>query len=163
MAKVMKSRMKKALGDSFVLIRTGWVLLPTSVGIGVVAAAGGMVERSGPLFGFILVFGWLLSFLTGVLQRIMPFLASMHSVRPGAKPILLSVLTARRPLRIHLIGHLTGLVLVATGIVFENGLVVRMGAVAGLLGALGFAVFAGRIGWKLWRHLNIAPHPVEKK
>lgn len=162
MAKVMKSRMKKALGDSFILIRAGWVLLPASVAFGLAAACGVQVDRSAPLFGFILVFGWLLSFLMGVLQRIMPFLASMHSVRPGVKPILVSVLTARRPLRVHLIGHLTALVLVAIGIVTADGLIVRAGAVAGLAGALGFAVFAGRMGWTLWRHLNAVPQTAEK-
>jgi hypothetical protein len=163
MTKVMKSRMKKALGDSFILIRAGWVLLPVSAGIGLIAAAGIVVDRSGPLFGFILVFGWLLSFLMGVLQRIMPFLASMHSVRPGGKTILVSVLTAGLPLRVHMICHLTALVLVSIGIITAESVFVRAGALAGLVGALGFAVFAGRMAWKFWWHLNAAQRGLENE
>lgn len=162
MAKVMKSRMRKALGDSFLLIRLGWVLLPVSVVLGLAAAQGWAVDRTGPLFGFLLVFGWLLSFLIGVLQRIMPFLASMHSVRPGLKPILVSVLTPARPLRLHLIGHLAALASVGAGLVFGSELAVRIGALAGVVGALGFAAFAGKMGWRLWRHLNISQQPTEK-
>ncbi|MDR3441280.1 hypothetical protein [Telmatospirillum sp.] len=152
MAKVMKSRMREALGDSFVLIRLGWVLLPVSVGFGLTAAAGVAVDRTGPLFGFILVFGWLLSFLMGVLQRIMPFLASMHTVRPGAKPILVSSLTPARPLRVHMIGHLGAVLLVAVGLACDSGLAVRLGAFSGLIGSLGFATFFANMIWKLWRH-----------
>jgi hypothetical protein len=163
MVKVMKSRMKKSLGDSFVLIRTGWLLLPPSVCCGVAAAFGLMVDRSGPMFGFLLVFGWLLSFLTGVLQRIMPFLASLHSVRPGMKPILMATLIAARPLRIHMIGHMTALVLVSLGILAGNGSIIRVGALAGAIGAIGFAFFAGRMGWILMCNLRIPSQITEKK
>lgn len=162
MAKVMKSRMRKTLGDPFILIRTGWVLLPVSVLIGLFAAAGMAVDRTGPLFGFVLVFGWLLSFLMGVLQRIMPFLASMHSVRPGVKPILVSALIADKPLRVHMACHLAALALVAVGIAADSGLTVRVGAALGTIGALAFAVFAGRLWQKLSAHLKSAPQPVAK-
>jgi hypothetical protein len=70
------------------------------------------------------------------------------------KPILLSVLTAPRSLRVHMICHLTALVLVGTGIAAANGSIVRAGALAGVVGALGFATFAVRVGWKLRQHLK---------
>ncbi len=154
MFKVMKSRMKKQLGGSFVLIRLGWVLMPVSIGLGLAAAAGLGASWSATLFGFVLVFGWLLSFLTGVLQRILPFLASMYSVAPGVKPVLVSRLTAERPLKIHLICHCLALTLIAGGIVSGQGLLVRLGAAAGLTGAAAFAGFAGLVWFRLARHLK---------
>ncbi len=157
MFKVMKSRMKKQLGGSFVLIRLAWVLMPASIVLGLASGAGMGEAWSPTLFGFILVFGWLLSFLTGVLQRIIPFLASMYSVAPGVKPVLVSKLTAERPLRIHLICHCLALALVAAGIVSGQGLVVQLGAAAGLTGAAAFAWFAGLVWLRMTRHRSARP------
>lgn len=161
MATIMKGRMKKSLGDSFRLIRLAWVMLPLSLMVGLAAASGVAVDRSGPLFGFLLVFGWLLSMLTGVLQRILPFLGSMVSVRPGIKPVLMSKLIAPGALRAHMVCHFAALALVATGIVSAQGLVVRLGAVVGLAGALAFAGFAANLWYQLSRHMNPRPQPSE--
>jgi len=107
------------------------------------ANAGVATDVTGTLFGFVLVFGWLLSFLTGVLQRIMPFLASMHSTgRSTARPILPSALTDDRAARVHLVGHGMGLALVAAGIVTGQPGLVRLGAAFGLAGALALIWFA---------------------
>ena len=157
----MRSRNRKRLGDSFKSICLGWILLPVSIVVGLAAAGGIAVDVNGPLFGFVLVFGWLLSFLTGVLQRIMPFLASMHSVRPGVKPILLSVLTADRPLRVHMVCHGAALALIAGGIVSGEVVAIRLGAAIGLVGALAFGWFAGRLWATLRRHLNMPAQPTE--
>ena len=157
MAKLMKARMRRKLGDSFLLIRLAWVLLPLTILLGMTVEAGLVIDRSGPLFGFLLVFGWLLSFLLGVMQRIMPFLASMHSIRPGIKPALVSALTADRPLRVHLIGHVAGLSLVAAGIVLAVPLLVRLGAACGLVGAVAFLIFAVT----LWRRMHLHLNPAE--
>lgn len=154
MAKVMKSRMRKQLGGSFILVRLGWVLMPVSIVVGLAAAAGLRPEVTGTLFGFLLVFGWLLTFLTGALQRIIPFLASMYSVRDGVKPVLVSKLTAERPLRVHLVCHCTALAVVSGGIVSGQDMVVRLGGAIGLVGALAFATFAGLAWRNLHQHLN---------
>ena len=106
-------------------------------------AAGLATDVTGTLFGFVLVFGWLLSFLTGVLQRIMPFLASMHSAAYSTvRPILPTALTDERSARLHLLGHVAGLALVAAGIVAGQPVVVRLGAVLGLAGAVALLWFA---------------------
>lgn len=157
MSLVMKARMRKELGSSFVLIRLGWAMLPISIVAGMVAATGWRPDITVPLFGFLLVFGWLLTFLTGVLQRIMPFLASMHSYRPGIKPVLVSALTAELPLKIHLWCHLAALAAVAAGIVAGQYWLVRLGATAGLAGAVAFAVFAAVLWQRLRRHVNPTP------
>jgi hypothetical protein len=162
MGKVLSGRMRKRLGDSFVLVRLAWVMMPLSIVIGLLAVAGVASDRTGPLFGFVLVFCWLLSFLMGVLQRIMPFLASMHSVRKGIKPVLVSALTADRPLRLHLICHCTALALVAAGILSGETLLVRIGAAAGLIGALSFASFAVLLWRRMRQHLNQVTQTPEK-
>lgn len=158
---VMKTRMKKGLGGSFLLIRLAWVMLPASVLTGLTATAGVAVDKTAPLFGFLLVFGWLLSLITGVLQRIMPFLGSMFSTRPGLKPVLVSKLTAGQPLRVHLICHFAGLALVSAGILSGDGLVVRLGGAVGLVGAVAFALFAGLLWYRLTRHIHPTPQPSE--
>ena len=162
MAKVMKSRMRKQLGDSFILIRAAWVLLPVSILVGLLAAAGVMPQRTGPLWGFLAVFGCLLTFLLGVLQRILPFLASMHSVRPGVKPALVSALTADKPLKLHMVFHLLALALVSAGLAGEWSWLVRLGAAAGLIAAIAYAISAAHVGLSLRKHLNSAPQPTEK-
>lgn len=154
MALVMASRMKRRLGTSFVLMRLAWVLLPVGILVGLAAALGVAPEVTVPLWGFLLVFGWLLTFLLGVLQRIMPFLASMHSVRPGVPPVLVSAITAEAPLRLHLAAHLGALTLVGAGIIAGEAWLVRLGALTGGVGALAFAVFAAEVGRRLYRHLT---------
>lgn len=147
MVRLMASRMRKELGDSFVLVCLGWVLLPASIVVGLMAAMGLWQDSTAPLFGFLVVFGWLLSFTLGILQRIMPFLASMHTVGGEHKPVRLADLTSQPPLRLHLICHCAALLLMIAGIVGENTLAVRLGASAGLVGAISLLLFAGLI-WK---------------
>lgn len=162
MAKVMKSRMRKQLGDSFLLIRLAWVMMPTSIVVGLLAALGVAPDRTGPLFGFLLVFGWLLTFLLGILQRILPFLASMHSVRPGVKPALVSALTADKPLRLHLVFHVMALALVSAGLAGQVGLLVRIGAACGLIAAISYALSAAHVGYVLRKHISNQSQPSEK-
>ncbi len=101
------------------------------------------------LFGFLLLTGWLLTFLTGILQRIMPFLASMHVVDERGRSPLLSELTAERPLMVHAICHFLALAICSAGIVLDAPMIVRIGAVFGLLGAVAFVVFTGFVVGKL--------------
>ena len=150
MHQVMKARMRRHLGDSFLLIRLAWILLPTSLIVAIVAALGGAPAITLPLFVFVLIFGWLLTFLLGVLQRIMPFLASMHSAKLGRKPVLVSTLTANRPLRIHLLCHGLALMLVAAGLIAKTQSLIQLGGTVGVVGGISFTTFA----WLLWRRLS---------
>lgn len=163
MALIMAKRMRRDLGGSFILIRTGWVLLPVSMVGGLLLGFGWHTEITAPLFGFLAIFGWLLSFLTGVLQRIMPFLASMHSARPGGKPALVSTLTAAWPLKVHFWCHYAALAGVCVGIVADQPVLIRAGAVAGLAGALAFAVFAALLWQRLVNHLKDTSDTAEIK
>ncbi len=65
------------------------------------------------LFGITLIGGWLLTFLLGILQRIVPFLASMHKPPGKGPPRTPSSLTDDRPLAVHFWCHLAALALLA--------------------------------------------------
>ncbi|MBC7905400.1 MAG: hypothetical protein H7Y60_01470 [Rhodospirillaceae bacterium] len=139
---VLKTRMRKRLETFFRMIKAAWLVLPASVLVGLFLALGDSPELTAPLWGWLLVFGWLLTFVTGILQRIMPFLASMHSGANGGKPALMSRLVADRPLLIHAIAHGLAVTLVAAGLLAQAPLLVRAGAASGLIGAVSFTLFA---------------------
>lgn len=153
----LKNRMRKRLGLSFVLIRASWGMLAAALLLLAVIWSGVPVPGGAVLFVFLAVAGWLLTFLLGVLQRIMPFLASMHAAGRGGMPPLLSELTAETPLRVHALCHGVALAAIAAGIVLDLPLLVRAGAAAGLGGAVSFAVFAAFVLLKLRRPPDESP------
>ncbi|CDK97488.1 conserved protein of unknown function [Magnetospirillum gryphiswaldense MSR-1 v2] len=140
--RVLAARMRKRLEPFFRLLKGGWVMLPLSLLAAAILALGPWPHVSGPVWGLLLVVGWLLSFATGILQRIMPFLASMHSAARGGKPVLLSHLTAQPVLMVHAAAHAGALALLLAAIGLDSPLIARLGALCGLAGALAFAVFA---------------------
>lgn len=151
MRTTLRGAMRSRLDASFVLIRFAWLCLPVSLLLGAALALTGPNQILGPLFGFVMLVGWLLSFVTGVLQKIMPFLASMNTARIGGKPALVSALADRRLLGIHRWCHLAGFGIVVVGILAEHPAIIRGGAVVGMVGALAFAGF----GATLWRRYRL--------
>ncbi len=137
----LKTGMRKRLGLSFVLVKSSWVALMICLALGLAIVLGVPIPNGATLFGFVLLAGWLLTFLTGILQRIMPFLASMHVAGAGGKPVMLSELTAENPLKVHAGCHVGAVTLCSLGIIANSGMLVRFGAALGLTGALAFAVF----------------------
>jgi len=88
MRAAFKTSMRKRLGLSFLMIRSSWVYLGLSLFLGLAILLGAPIPQAPALFGFVVLAGWLLTFVTGILQRIMPFLASMHgSGRSGLPKI----------------------------------------------------------------------------
>ena len=145
MALTLRRRMRARLGPEFLLITLAWLLCPVSLGL-----ALAMVLEIGPeplpaLFGFTLIFGWYLTFLLGVLQRILPFLASMHASRLGAKALSPARLSAAAPLTVHRWCHLAALGLVGTGLILGTSWIIRLGGLAGLIGALSFILFGAEV------------------
>lgn len=145
MTRMLKSRMRKRLDLSFVMMRVAWIMLPVSLIVGFLEVHGWLGSVGGTLFGFVLFAGWLLTMLLAILQRILPFLAAMHAARPDGRGPLASKLAAQLPLRVSTICHLVAVVMVAGGILSGLVVVVRMGAAVGLLGALAMALFGGTI------------------
>ncbi|MCP5367881.1 MAG: hypothetical protein H6906_10245 [Hyphomicrobiales bacterium] len=138
----LRTGMRKRLGLSFVLVKVAWLLLLASFPLGALAA----LDRLGPagpvLFGYVILFGWLLTFLMGILQRIIPFLAAMNASSTGAPPPRLSQLAEQQPLVIHAVCHFAGLAGIGAGIVLGQGHLVWLGASLGGIGALAFGWFA---------------------
>ena len=155
----MQSRMRKRLEPFFRLVRLAWVLLPASVVLGMAVAVGGAPELTAPLWGWLMVVGWLLSFVTGILQRIMPFLVSMHSSGRGGMPVLMSRLVAERPLAIHALMHLLALAVGAAGLAAGSALLLGLAAAAGLAGAIAFAVFAALVFTRARAHDRAVSSP----
>jgi hypothetical protein len=133
--------MRKRLGPSFVLVRVAWICLALSLILGTLIALEFWPWRGSALFGTIVLLGWLLTFVLGMLQRIVPFLASMHASGPGRAPPPVSSLTAERPLAIHRYCHFLALAGLVAGITADWPVVVRVAGLAGAAGATAFAWF----------------------
>jgi hypothetical protein len=151
MRTTLQKAMRKRLGLAFGVIRGSWGLMALVLALGLLLAVGVPIPNGATLFGFLLVAGWLLTFLTGVLQRILPFLASMHAAGKSGLPPLMSELADERPLRVHAACHGAALVLCGMGIVLDYPLAVQVGAAIGAIGAIAFAVFAAGVAWQLHR------------
>jgi hypothetical protein len=158
MRDVLRKGMRKNLGLSFVLVKVSWAMLPLSLLVGL-AAVFGLAGRNGAtLFGFLLVAGWLLTFLIGILQRILPFLASMHATRvPGQMPPAMSELSMAWPIKAHAACHLAALALIALAILTDLAIIARLGAALGFAGSLAFAWFTGNVIWRTRRPRVAAP------
>lgn len=146
MYRVLKSGMRKRLGLSFVLVRAAWIILPATLLIGLAALYGFAGANGATLFGFMLLFGWLLTFLFAILQRVMPFLASMF-VTPPARggTAIVAELSGAPALKLHAICHALALFMLTIAIVLDSAAIVRLGSVAGLIGALAFAWFTADV------------------
>lgn len=140
MVKVLAGGMRKRLGLSFVLIKAAWALLVVALATGICAALGLGGDRVVAMFVFLALFGWLLTFLLGVLQRIMPFLSAMNASQGGMPR--LSEMGAEGPLKVHAVCHFTALAAVAAGIATGSAAPIAGGALVGAAGAVAYAWFA---------------------
>lgn len=141
--KALKKRMRKNLGISFVLVRSAWVLLPASLSVGLLAYFDLAGPNGATLFGFLVLFGWLLTFLMGIFQRIIPFLATMHAGGgAGSAPLTVADLNSPKALNIHAWCHGCAVAVVAAGIAIDSPLAVAAGAGIGVVGAGAFLYFA---------------------
>jgi hypothetical protein len=137
--------MRQNLGRSVKLMRIAWAFLAASLATGLGVAVDAPFDGMAALFGLLLIVGWLLTFLLGVLQRIVPFLASMHRAPGKRLPPTPSSLTAERPLAIHFACHLTALASLAAAIVAGSPWLASAGALAGGAGAVAFGSFLATV------------------
>lgn len=152
----VKGRMRRRLGGEFVLIRASWLICPAALAAALLLALGVAPDTMPVLFGFLLLFGWQLTLLLGVLQRILPFLASMHAARRGAPPLAPGKLVAEAPLAVHRWCHLAALALVTGGLVTAEPLAIRLGGAAGSAAAVAFIVYALSVRARTRTHLAAA-------
>jgi hypothetical protein len=122
-------------------MRVGWAGLGVALALALALVLGAPEDPWARLFGVAAVAGWLLSFLFGVLQRILPFLASMHAAQGQKRPPTPSALTPERPLAVHFAAHLTALALLAAATAAQSVLLTQVAALAGCIGAVAWVFF----------------------
>lgn len=142
MAQALRSGMRQALGRSFTLVRIAWAGLLASLALALALVLQVPVPRLDQWFGLCLVGMWLMSFLLGMLQRILPFLAAMHG-GTGRRAHTPSSLSFEPALRVHFGCHLAALALLASSIAADSRWLMLAAAIVGAAGALAFALFYG--------------------
>jgi hypothetical protein len=151
MNEALRTGMRRELGRSFMLVRIAWVFLAASLMMGLAVALEAPIKGMTTLFGLTLIVGWLLTFLLGILQRIVPFLASMHAAPGKRRAPTPSALTTGRPLTLHFYCHFTALALLALCIVLESTWLAEAAALTGVVGAGAFAVFFATVLQRTWQ------------
>jgi hypothetical protein len=141
MRAALASGMRRDLGPSFRMVRIGWAMLAASLVAALGVAFDQPFDGMPTLFGLLLIGGWLLTFLLGILQRIVPFLASMHASRGKGRPPTPSSLAAGPALRIHFVCHVSAMAALVAAIVADNAWLALFGALIGLVGSMAFLVF----------------------
>lgn len=154
MRAALRGGMRRELGRSFTLVRTGWAGLVASLAAALALVLELPLAGLPTLFGLLLIGGWLLSFLLGLLQRILPFLASMHTARGSRRAPTPSSLSADRPLAIHFYCHLVALAGLLLAAVVDSPVLAALSAGVGAVGAASYGAFF----MVLWRRMN-APIP----
>lgn len=152
MVRAQRSGMRRQLGRPFVLVRVGWAGLAASLLAALALALNAPVARLPSLFGVLLI-GALLSFLLGMLSRIVPFLASMHAASGKRGPPLPSTLTAERPLALHFGCHLAAWALLLAAVLADSAALAQAAGAVGAAGALAFA----RFFMLAWQRMRAAP------
>jgi len=133
--------MRRELGRSFVLVKTGWAGLVASLAFALALALDAPLPRLEGWFTLALVGVWLLSFLAGMLQRIVPFLAALHAGGASRRAPTPSRLTHEGALRLHFGCHLAALAGLALALALANAWLAAAAAAVGGAGALAFCFF----------------------
>jgi hypothetical protein len=153
---VLSSGMRKRLGPSFILIRSSWVFLIFSAVVGLFVWSNLIDGLSWAVFGWVVLVGWLLTFLIGILLRISPFLASMHSTVGGGRPARLSNLTPDWQQKVIVAFHPIAFLSVSCGMVLDQVALVQLGAISGTISALALLVYVLDVVIRLLSHRRLA-------
>lgn len=154
MRAVLASAMRREIGTAGRLIFAGWACLALALVAAAASLAGGPDSVAGRLFGLTAVAGWLLTFLFGVLQRILPFLAAMHAAQGQRRPPTPSAMTLARALTGHAVAHGLALALLAAGLAASSPALLRVAGAVGSIGALCFAGFFAVLLGRLHRAMG---------
>ena len=136
MERSLRARLRPRLEPSFLLVRVSWACLLAALALAALGFPGGNL-----LFALLLVPGWLLTFLLGMLQRIVPFLASVHASASDRGTPLIAALTPGRLLAAHRLLHLAALALLLAAALTGQAGLSAAGAACGLAGAAAFSAF----------------------
>lgn len=145
MRTALRTGMRQELGRSFVLVKIGWAGLAASLALALALVLEAPVPRLEAWFGLCVIGVWLLSFVLGMLQRILPFLAAMHAAGSGRRAPTPSSLTHERALAIHFRCHLAALAGLGAAIALDSAWLAVLAAAVGAAGAVAFCWFAGTV------------------
>ena len=148
MRRALATGMRKELGPSFLLVKVAWGALLATLVLGGVLWTGLDVPRAQAGFALALL-AWLLTFVLGILQRILPFLGALHAAAGKRRGPTATMLTHAKALKVHLRCHLAALAGLALAIVLDASWLARAAAFAGLAGAVAFALFHLHLARKL--------------
>lgn len=140
MLECLHSGMRQNLGQSFVLVRVGWLGLGASLAVALLGQFTTWFAAQPTLFGVLLI-GGLLTFLLGVLSRIIPFLAAMHAATGQRRAPTPSGLTVQAALDLHFYSHLGALALLLLALIPQSVWLARISALLGLAGAVSYGIF----------------------
>lgn len=157
MRQVLAGALRRELGPALGLMKLGWAGAACSLALALALALGAPADRLGRAFGVLLVVGWLLSFLLGVLQRILPFLVAMHVARGRRRPPTPSALTLDGALRWHARAHMLALALLVAAALSDLAAAAAAAGAVGLAGALAFALFFATLLRRMARAEGPAP------
>jgi len=152
MERSLRARLRPRLEPSFLLVRVSWGCLIACLALAALGFPGGPL-----LFVIALVPGWLLTFLLGVLARIVPFLASVHASSSDRGTPIIAALTPARLLAAHRLLHLAALALLVAAALTGQAVLAAAGAACGLASAALFSAFFVFVLCKV-RHGIQPPH-----
>lgn len=133
MGQVLKARLMRRLGPEWHLIRFSWVMLPVSLAL--------MILGFWQVGVACAVLGWLLSFVLGILQRIIPFLLSMQIARKTGMPELPSKLATEKLLKTIAPVHIGCVLMFLLALGFDQDVVLKTASLIGIINALLFLSF----------------------
>ncbi len=154
----LRARLRRPLGPAFFLIRVSWACLLSGLALGALMALGLAPEGTTLLFGVLLVPGWLLSFLLGVLQRILPFLGSVHASATARGTPLISALTPPRVLLAHGALHVAALAVLIAAVAAGSAPLAQAAGALGLAAAALYAAFFFFVVFKVHHHGTESPN-----
>jgi hypothetical protein len=157
MERSLHARLRPRLEPSFLLVRVSWACLIGCLVLAVLMALDLAPARAPLLFALLLVPGWLLTFLLGVLQRIVPFLASVHASASDRGTPIIAALTPLRLLAAHRLLHVAALALLLAAALTGQTALAAAGAACGFAAAALFSGFFVFVLCKV-RHGIQPPH-----
>jgi hypothetical protein len=134
--------MRHDLGHSFQLVRFGWGALGVSLALALAFGFGWLADPRWLVAGALC---WLSSVLAGFLQRILPFLGSMHAAAGRRRGPTGSSLSNAKLVRVHALCHIAAWGAVALALATHSRVVAALAAVVGLAGSVAFALFYAQL------------------
>ncbi|WP_135079635.1 hypothetical protein [Terasakiella sp. SH-1] len=135
---ILKGRLRTRLGPEWHAIRFSWGMLPLSLVCATLSLWGIWPEKMAQFAVSLAVLGWLISFIIGILQRIVPFLLSMQIARKTGMPELPEKLAHQQLVKFIAPCHFIAVACVALALLFDISHLFRLAGLFGLISGICF-------------------------